>query len=206
MITSLIKKYILPKEVDFISALNQHSELIASIANNLYECFIGVKQNACDSIISDENKAKKMREKNMRELLGTFITPIDRESIYRVVTQLDWIALSINHFRLEAKAYGVDKLDYIKIIKKIELQSQLLTDGFKTIKSSPKNTSDNAQKVRDLYNELVNIYVQKMAILVNDKDMRVIFVQKELLKQLKEISKRMQMCANSLEDIVMKMS
>jgi hypothetical protein len=32
------------------------------------------------------------------------------------------------------------------------------------------------------------------------------FIQKDLLSQLKEISKRMQVCANSLKDIVVKMS
>jgi len=45
-----------------------------------------------------------------------------------------------------------------------------------------------------------------MAKLANSKDMKEVFMHKELLNQLKEISKRMQMCANSLEDIVMKMS
>jgi len=206
MIMSLIKKYILPKEVDFISALNQHVSIIVKITDDLYECFIDGKKESCDSILNDVNHEKQMREKNMRELLSTFITPIDRESIYRVITQLDWIALSITHFALEAKAYGISKLEYNDIIKNLQLQAKLLSSGFKTIKSSSLSTTQSAQKVRDVYNELVSIYVKKMAELANSKDMKEVFTQKELLNQLKEISKRMQMCANSLEDIVMKMS
>lgn len=206
MIKSLIKKYILPKEVDFISALNQHVLIITKITNDLYECFIDCKKDSCDSILNGVNHEKQMREKNMRKLLSTFLTPIDRESIYRVITQLDWIAISITHFTLEAKAYEISKLKYADIIKGIQLQAQLLSNGFKTIKSSPPNTAQSAQKVRDTYNKVVSLYVKKMAKLANNKDMKEIFIQKELLKQLKEISKRMQMCANSLEDIVMKMS
>ncbi len=206
MIVSLIKKYILPKEVDFIAALNQHVLIITKITDDLYECFINGKNSSCDSILNDVNHEKQMREKNMKELLGTFITPIDRESIYRVTTQLDWIALSITHFTLEAKAYEISKLDYSNIIKGLQYQSQLLSSGFKTIKSSPLNTTQSSQKVRNVYNEIVEIYVKRMAMLAKSKNMNEIFIQKELLNQLKEISKRMQMCANSLEDIVMKMS
>ena len=206
MIMSFIKKYILPKEVDFIGALNQHISIITKITNDLYECFIDCKKDSCDSILNDVYHEKQMREKNMRELLSTFITPIDRESIYRVITQLDWIAISIKHFTLEAKAYEIRKLEYTNIIKGIQLQARLLSSGFKTIKSSPSNTTQSAQKVRDAYNEVVSLYVKKMAKLANSKDMKEVFMHKELLNQLKEISKRMQMCANSLEDIVMKMS
>lgn len=206
MILSFIKKYILPKEVDFIAALNQQVLIIMKITNNLYECFIDCKKNSCDSILNDVHHEKQMREKNMRVLLSTFITPIDRESIYRVITQLDWVAISITHFTLEAMAYGTDKLKYANIIKDIQLQAQLLSNGFKTLKTSPDNTAQSAQKVRDTYNKVVGIYVKEMAKLSNNNDMKVVFTQRELLNQLKEISKRMQMCANSLEDIVMKMN
>ena len=46
----------------------------------------------------------------MAELLNVFITPYDKESIYRMIVQLDWIALSVNHFRLEAEVYGIESL------------------------------------------------------------------------------------------------
>ena len=52
----------------------------------------------------------------------------------------------------------------------------------------------------------MDIYVQEVSSLVESKDMEKIFIHKELLSQLKEISKRMRMMANSLEDIIMKMS
>ena len=206
MIKSFIKKYILPKEIDFIASLNQQVSIIVEITDNLHECFIECKKDSCDLISRSVKNEKKMRKKNMRDLLSTFITPIDRESLYRVITQLDWIAISIEHFMLEVKAYEINKLEYKHIIKGIQLQAQLLSSGFKTIKTSPENTTQSAQKVRDDYNEVVSLYIEKMAKLANSKDMKRVFMQKEILNQLKEISKRMQMCANSLEDIVMKMS
>ena len=208
MITSFIKKYILPKEVDFLAALNEHSMTIKKITDDLYHCFLENDEQSCEAILQDQHKAKEIRDANMKDLLDTFITPFDRESIYRVITQLDWIAISVRHFVIEAKAYKINQLDenYAALIKKLQLQAELLTAGFKTVKSSAKKTADNAQRVRDTYDELMNIYVARMAQLAQCNDTHKVFVQRELLAQLKEISKRMRMCANSLEDIVMKMS
>lgn len=207
MISSLFKKYILPKEVDFLSALNQHAMIITKITDDLHKCFAQGDIQSCEAILQDLHNSKKIRKKNMHELLHVFITPIDRESIYRVITQLDWIAVSIQHFVLETKAYKIDSLapQYITLIEKIQLQSQLLTAGFTTVKSDSTKTAENAQRVRDTYNEFVELYTQQMAYLADQNNLREMFIQKELLAQLKDISKRMLMCANSLEDIIMKM-
>jgi len=64
----------------------------------------------------------------------------------------------------------------------------------------------NTQMVRNEYETLIEIYITKMAELADSNDPREMFIAKELLSQLKEIAKRMQVCANSLEDIVVKMS
>ncbi|WP_428737678.1 DUF47 domain-containing protein [Sulfurimonas sp.] len=205
---SFIKKYIMPKEVDFLLALNQHAMIITKITDDLHKCFIEASQESCEAILQDLHKSQEIREKNMNELLSSFITPLDRESIYRVITQLDWIAVSIKHFVVEAKAYGIHSLDenYETLFENIQLQSQLLTAGFKTVKTDAQKTAENAQRVRNAYNELVEVYAKSMAGLVSENNLREMFIHKELLGQLKEIGKRMQMCANSLEDIVMKMN
>ncbi|MDH4944099.1 hypothetical protein [Sulfurimonas sp. C5] len=205
---SIIKKYIMPKEVDFLSALNQHAMVITKITDDLHKCFIEASQESCEAILQDIHKSQEMREKNMNELLSSFITPLDRESIYRVITQLDWIAVSITHFVVEAKAYDIHLLDanYAVLIEKLQLQSKLLTAGFKTVKADAEKTAENAQRVRDTYNELVALYAQTMAQLVKENNLKEVLIHKELLSQLKEIGKRMQMCANSLEDIIMKMN
>lgn len=209
MIKSLIKKYILPKEVDFIAGLQEHSRIIEQIVNELHLCFIDKNEDSCNTIIDDEYKAQLIREKNMNELLDTFITPIDRESIYRVIFQLDWIAISVRHFVLEAKAYKINNFDksYAEIIKHIKEQSHRLNLGFSNLQKSPASiVVKNAQDVRDTYDKLTEVYIKKMAELSQINNIQDMFIERELLGQLKEISKRLQICANSLEDIVIKMN
>ena len=208
MITSFIKKYILPKEIDFISAMSEHALIIKKMTDNLYKCFIQNSSNACSLILEQQKEAVKIRDKNMKDLLNVFITPIDKESIYRVTTQLDWIAISIKHFMLEAQAYGIYKLDadFAQLIKLLQLQIQLLEAGFKTVKKEPQSTAKNAQRVRDVYDELVSLYINNMAKLANSENSIKTFSKRELLAQIKDTSKRMRVTANYLEDIIMKMS
>jgi len=208
MITSLIKKYILPKEVDFIAALNRHADIIKDMTDDLFHCFVQDSSKHCKSLIDNEQKASKIRDYNMRELLSVFITPINKESIYRVIIELDWIAISIHHLLLESKAYNIKmpKDDYEQIISKLRMQSELLSAGFKTLKSSPQNTAKNTKRVRDIYNDIVSIYVQKMANVSRIQYDQKRFVYTQMLLQLKDISKRMRVSANSLEDIIMKMA
>jgi len=209
MIQSLLKKYILPKEVDFISTLGEHSRLINNMINELYLCFIQDDETSCKAIVDDEFQAQAIREKNMSALLNTFITPIDRESIYRVISQLDWIAVSVRHFVLEAKAYEIVHLEdgYSEILGCMKEQSYALDLGFINLQNKkPLEVARNAQGVRDGYEKLVEVHIQKMAALSKSNNLKDMFVEKELLSQLKEIGKRLQICANSLEDIVIKMS
>jgi len=208
MIVSLIKKYILPKEIDFLAALDEHAMIIKQITDDLQKCFIEANEKSCQAILHDQHQAQAIRDKNMKNLLNVFITPIDRESIYRVITELDWIAISIRHFLIEAKSYQAHKENelYSTLIEKIQLQAELLTAGFKTLKSNREKTAQSAKRVRDTYDALMDIYAKEVSGLVGSKDMEKIFIHKELLSQLKEISKRMRMTANSLEDIIMKMS
>jgi hypothetical protein len=92
------------------------------------------------------------------------------------------------------------------MIEKLKLQAELLTAGFKTLRKDDKKTAQSAKRVRDAYDDLMDIYIEKMAKLSSSKNTKEIFIHQSLLGQLKEISKRMRMTANSLEDIIMKMS
>ncbi|WP_024851956.1 DUF47 domain-containing protein [Hydrogenovibrio kuenenii] len=209
MLKSLLQKYVLPKEVDFLSALNLHAQAIQRITHDLHACFIEGDEQSCQAIMDDQHQAKVIKESNMNELLNSFITPIDRESIFRIISQLDWLAVSIRHFIIEAKAYEVQQLHngYNMIFSQICQSADHLANGFdKLITKDNSAVANEAQGVRDSYEVLVEIYVEKMALLAKNNNLQEMFIHRELLQQLKEIGKRFQVCANSLEDILVKMN
>ncbi len=206
--TSFLKKFILPKEIDFICAMHQHAEAIKKITDDLEKCMIEQKTNYCQNILDDTHQAAKIRDENMQNLLNTFITPIDRESIYRIITQLDWVSISIRHLIKKQQAFGVEALhgDYAPLIQELKLQAELLTAGFRTIKSNPVKTAESAKRVRESYDTLVAHYIRHLSNLFKEEEFKKILINKELLSQIKDISQHLRMSANSLEDVVMKMS
>jgi len=92
------------------------------------------------------------------------------------------------------------------LIEQLKLQAELLTAGFKTLRKDDEKTAQSAKRVRDIYDDLMDVYIGKMAKLSLSQNTRDIFIHQALFSQLKEIGKRMRVTANSLEDIIMKMS
>ena len=206
-IKSLFKKYIIPHDINFVGMLQEQSQVTHKMVEDLYGCFIHEQEKDCSFIAQDEHKTHHIKKRNMHQLLNAFITPIDRESIYRAVTQLDWIVISVKHFVLETKAYDIHNLnEYKDIFHLIHKASKKLQNGFEAL-----NKKDNAKvsrlsdKVRNLTDEISQEYIQEMVKLSSCEDSKKVFIHKEILKQLKEIGSRLHISANTLQDIVVKM-
>ncbi len=204
---SFLKKYILPKEIDFFEAMLKHSKAIESIVKNLELCFLQIDKNACERVLNDEANSKEIKKENIKNLLGSFITPIDRESIYRVTTELDWTAISIRHFILETNSYKIESLkEYNLIFHSLANMAKALSLGFWHLKDKKLEDVDRqCDEVRNIYDSIVSEYILYMAKLSKQTDIEKVFTHKEILFQLKDIAKRFHICANSLEDIVAKM-
>ncbi len=206
-IKSLFKKYIVPHEINFVGMLQEQSLATHKMVENLYGCFISMNTENCQTIIEDEETTKQIKNRNMEQLLQAFITPIDRESIYRAVTQLDWMVISVKHFLSETKAYNINTLsEYKDIFNLILTASQLLNEGFQALEKNKHITvSRKADKVRDLSDEISQKYIEEMVKLSENEDFKKVFIHKEILAQLKEIGRRLHITANTLQDIVVKM-
>ena len=204
---SLFKKYILPEEIDFVKALQEQSLLTYTVINDVYSCFIHLDEKACQMILDDEYQESDIKDENMQKLRNAFITPMDRESIYRAVTGLNWIVLSVKHFVLETKAYSINDLnEYEKILKLIVEAGKELNKGFEALGNSEHSEVEkSAERARIYYDEIVYAYVLEMAELSKQNDLKKLFVYKEIFSQLREIGKRIYITANTLEDIVFKM-
>lgn len=204
---SLFKKYILPHEVNFVGMLHKQAIANYNMIDDLYDCFIKNKINSCESITKDVHNTKLLKEKNMNQLLNAFITPIDRESIYRAITQLESIAISVKHFVLETKGYKIYSLsEYEHIFHLIHKGSEKLKDGFEALGAGnhPK-VSKIADEIRKITDKISQEYINQMVKLSDSMELKYIFKHKEILFQLKQISHHLHEAANTLQDIIVKM-
>ncbi len=206
-ITSLFKKYIVPHEIHFVKMLQQQAVAIDNMIGDLYKCFIKNETSFCEAIMEDVHNTKHLKEKNMNQLLNAFITPIDRESIYRAITGLDRIAISVKHFVLETKAYKISSLnEYKHILHLIHKGSGKLKDGFEALDANNHlQVSRLADEVRQITDKISQEYINQMVKLSDCKDPKHTFKYREILFQFKQISHHLHEAANTLQDIIVKM-
>lgn len=201
-----ISKFILPKEADFIASLRKQSQSTTEIVNTLEQACNDFNSAALAEIRFSCNKGLELKGKNMRELLDVFITPYDKESIYRIITQLDWVILSVKHLATEIEVYEIKSLqDYQDIFVILSKMTDLLDRGIKDLARQELDTIDaDTDKIHQLYDEVVELCAREKFKLMNKDDVKFIMMQKDILMQLKEIAKRIHVTANTLEDMALK--
>ena len=201
-----ISQYILPKTVNFDTALQKQALLVTKLVSHINTACELNDVTALSHITNDTEHARQLKSQNMQELLDILILPYDKESLYRMITQLDWIALSVKHFRLEIEVYDLHSLeDYLPIATQLLNMSNLLEEGIALLpQQNLRLISDNIDQILDLYDEVVSNCAQTSAQLLKLDDYIQIIRHKDMILQLKEIAKRIHIAANTLEDMAIK--
>jgi len=112
----LISKFLLPRQIDFNAALLTQARACKSMLDDLYRACVDNDINLLNTIPLAAQRERTLKEQNMTLLLGVFITPYDKESIYRMITELDWVTLSVRHFQLETQVYELHSLSEYEAI------------------------------------------------------------------------------------------
>ncbi len=201
-----IRKFLLPKEVDFNAAMLGQARVGREMVELLYRLCVDGEQEALEKIGERAEAARTLKNRNMKELLDVFITPYDKESIYRMITQLDWIALSVKHFQLEVTVYRIPSLrGHEPIVSLLREMARTLEDGLVQLGRTPlQHMGEEIDRIRDLYDEVVSHCARASADLDARLECKQLLHQRDVLLQLKEVAKRIHVAANTLEDMAIK--
>lgn len=201
-----IRKLLLPNEIDFNLALCHQAQVSKLMIDELYKACVSNDLSALESITKTAKQARKQKTQNMMQLLDVFITPYDKESIYRMITQLDWVVLSIKHFQLEVEVYEAFHMsEYEPIFKILVDMVNALEDGISKLTTKKLDlVANRTDLIHDQYDQVVGLCANANAELMKQDDFKHIIRYKDMLLQLKEIAKRIHISANSLEDMAIK--
>lgn len=203
-----LKKWILPKEIDFFQLMCEQSSETLRIIEALGTFYTENPSQNSDYIFEMIKEAKKNRSDYLKSLNATFITRVDREAISRVFSQNYWLALSIKHLIVEIDTYQIYRLhEYKDIFDLLRQEMSQLKVGFVKLQDKEYDaTLIIVDRIIHLDNELIKIYAKSLERLFQETDFKHMLMHREILSQLKEISRRIHICANQLEDIVFKMN
>jgi uncharacterized protein Yka (UPF0111/DUF47 family) len=201
-----IQKYILPREVDFNAAFQQQVEATGQTVADLCSYCLQQDEDALQRVLQDEHHCTEIKSRNMRELLNVFITPYDRESIYRVINQLEWVALSVKHLAKDLEIYKPGcTVDYSGVFEQLQSMAKDLADGFSRL--GTKQLTEVVGVIDAIYVEydkVVETCSTAIASHLQQDEMKQYLAHREILLQLKEVAKRIRVTGSTLEDLVIK--
>ena len=205
-----LKEWIIPQEREFFDLLERQAAIVAEGALALRDLLrdfrdVGAKRKLIKDI---EHRGDDTVHTIFEELNKTFITPIDREDIIALASDLDNV--------LDMIDAAANRLDLYKIVEPNEAMidiSEVIVEATSALRKAVgmirnMRQADDVEKIAVEVNRLENVADDLMntavADLFREKDVVYILKAKEIIEQLEEATDYCEDVANVLSDIVAK--
>ena len=200
----------LPRETSFFDFFEQHAGLtIEGCKEFLSMVTTGANiATKCRRISDIEHETDTITHRCVEALHKTFITPIDRDSIHRLITRMDDIMDFVEAASERIELYELtvmtgDVRDLADVLHRSAQQVELATRGLRTLKD-PNATLKLCIDINRLENEADAILRRSVARLFKDeKDPIMIIKWKEIYENLENASDRCEDVANIIEGVIL---
>jgi uncharacterized protein Yka (UPF0111/DUF47 family) len=198
---------VFPKAPDFFTLLSEQCVQVGHTANLLVEFMECDDPEIGQQIKRDEHAADIIKVRNIHILNEAFSTPIDREDIYRSITDLDEIVNYCKSTVNEMDALGV-RSDHFLLEMAVQLRDGVasLINGYSRLATTPAAAAHDADMARKAERKVEKIYRRALAELFQGEDYIAMFKRREIYRHVSNAAERMAHCANTLHDIVVKMA
>lgn len=193
--------WLLPKDVRFFDYFSQHAALVARAAEEL----LATRDlNLLDKL---EEEADQVAHQCVDGLRNTFITPIDRHDIFRLITRMDDIIDMIDE---TARYYASCQMGeptpefqaLAEILVKAAKALEQAVQGLNNLKNSSAIIA-HCIVINELENEADNLYAETLKSLFESDDLRRIIKWKEIYQRLEASIDRCEDAANLIEGIIL---
>ncbi len=206
--TSILQRVldrVFPKSPDFFRLLSEQAVQVTHTVNLLAD-FMGTNDPEIGKQIrKDEHLADTIKVQNLHILNEAFSTVIDREDIYRAIVDLDEI---VNYCKdcvneMDALAVTPDKYTY-ELASALREGCQTLAGGFAKLARDPCAVAQDANAARKHGRHMEKLYRRALAELFQGDDYMNMLKRREIYQHLDRAGGRLEHCANTLHDIVVK--
>jgi len=198
---------IFPQSPDFFNLLHQQSIQVRVTMDNLNEFIHSNNEVAKAQLKKDEHDADILRIDNLQQLNQAFSTTIDREDIYRAINAMDGIVTHCKNSFNEMEALDLIVDDTcLAMIERLRFGVKSLEHGFEVLSTDSFKAQEFAMTVRNNERKVERLYYEGLSELFKSDDHIHIFKMKEFYQHLKHIGNRMKLCADVLEDIIVKLT
>ena len=201
---------LMPKEAKFFDLFNVHAELCVNAATELLELMRGSPddfERRMHAIENIEEKADDVAHETVRALRKTFITPLDRDDIHRLISRMDDIIDLIEDSAQAVSLYNIETItpEAFRLAELCLLSCEKLKDGIGML-----NNMKNAQRILTLCEEVDQLetendhvtYEAMSNLFRNEPDTRTLIKLKALYELLENVCDICEEVGNIVEGIV----
>lgn len=182
-------RWFLPREDHFYDMLEQLGRLCHDAAAALAQFKERPAAEVSAAVQTIEHAADDVVRRMAEALAKTFVTPLDREDLHRLTTELDDI---IDLANLTARAFGLYNIErptqpMIELMDKLVEVTAMIRDAVPRLRRHEYVALiENSRKVRQVEKEADTIYRSAISVLFRDThaDFRRLLSQKEALDDL----------------------
>lgn len=197
---------VFPKTPNFFQLLHEQSTQVIHTVGLLVRYMETGAPEFGAEIKKDEHAADKVKVRNIHILNEAFSTPMDREDIYRAITTLDEVVNYCKDTVNEMDALGLTPDPFtLQMANHLLDGVRALEAGFASLGKTPTEAAQKADLARHAERKVEKLYRKALAALFQGDDYILMFKRREIYRHLTNAAERMAHCANTLQDIVVKM-
>ena len=208
-------QYLIPQDKKFFPLFDQAASNLQDAGKAMYKLVISNTREErlqyFREIEAIEHKGDDITHEIFKELSTNFITPFDREDIYRLVSAIDDIIDYIHGSSKRMELYKVTECstDMIKLSELLQTQTEELRRIIFELrnKKNMRNITESLVLINSIENHADDIFDNAVARLFeNEKDAVQIIKTKEILSALETATDMCEDAANVIDSIIVKMA
>lgn len=194
---------IFPREYDFHAMLETQSDrTVAGVRAFAYWLESLPLKNPTE-LERIENEVDLLRHDMEEKLINSFSTPFDRQDIYSISRQMDYILNSSKDTAKEMYAFGVEPDLHIHAMAgDIVCGTECIARGIHALDTDKAAVEDEIRRARDFYNALEEHYIAGMAELLKTNDAMHAMRTKEIYHHLRDAGRAMRDTLDILHNAV----
>ena len=194
------------ESLNFYALLIQQAQVIRDAVQALCDFCQDPTQEKGDFVKVKEKEADAIRRQLVEDINRTFITPIDRDDLYRLSTSIDDLADYAWTTVKEIRIYDITPDAHLLTMARTLLK---MADGLlvctQKLEKDHAGVAAEATKVKKLENTLNVQFHQSIAALFEEDDIKKILKYREIYNHMNHAADKGDFSADILLDIVVKL-
>jgi len=192
-----------PREYDFESMLAHQSDWTVSGVKAFVLWLETHPLSNPHELERIENEVDTMRHEMEDKLIRSFSTPFDRQDIYSISRQMDYILNFSKETAKEMFAFGVQPDTTILAMAKYLLSgSECISRGIKNLNTDKDAVEEEIRHARDAYNVMEELYISGMTDLLRTNDAMYALRTREIYHHLRDAGRAMRDTLDILHNAV----